>query len=142
VVDKVKPLKLESPTGGGTETDPFPTETDPLEDYLSSKGMAFEGLDEFRTEKVGRMAGFRLPDGNYVAHYDSNGDMDYQEVYQGVISTPSNRVARVDYTYTAGELTLITIKLYASNGTTVLETTSYTPTYVSGDITEFGEVTT
>jgi len=43
MVDKIKPLKLESPTGGGTESDTFPTEVDPTEDFLSAKGVAFDG---------------------------------------------------------------------------------------------------
>lgn len=42
-IDKVKPLKIEHSTNGGTEIDPFPTETDPSEDYISAKGIALEG---------------------------------------------------------------------------------------------------
>lgn len=49
MVDKVKPLKLESPALGGTEADMFPRETDPTEDYLASKGVSFENSD---TEKM------------------------------------------------------------------------------------------
>jgi hypothetical protein len=45
MVDKVKPLKIEDPTKG-TETDPFPKETDPTEDYLASKGVALECSDD------------------------------------------------------------------------------------------------
>lgn len=45
MADKIKPLKIENPTGGGSETDPFPTETDPSEDYLAAKGLAFENTD-------------------------------------------------------------------------------------------------
>lgn len=41
-MDKVRPLKIENPATGGTETNPFPTEIDPLEDYVSSKGLSFE----------------------------------------------------------------------------------------------------
>lgn len=44
-MDKVRPLKYESPSTGGTETDLYPTEVDPLEDYGSFKGVAFEGND-------------------------------------------------------------------------------------------------
>lgn len=47
-VDKVKPLKIESPALGGSQTDPFPQETDPSEDYLAAKGVAFENLDSTR----------------------------------------------------------------------------------------------
>ena len=41
MVDRVKPLKLENTTDG-TETNRFPTETDPTEDYLACKGLALE----------------------------------------------------------------------------------------------------
>lgn len=44
-MDKVRPLKIENPATGGTETNPFPTELDPLEDYVSSKGLSFEDSD-------------------------------------------------------------------------------------------------
>lgn len=44
MVDKVKPLKVEDATSG-TESNPFPTETDPAEDYLAAKGVAFENVD-------------------------------------------------------------------------------------------------
>lgn len=44
MVDKVRPLKIEK-SGEGTEIDPFPTETDPSEDYLASKGLALENSD-------------------------------------------------------------------------------------------------
>lgn len=44
-VDKVKALKLENPGTGGTDLDPFPVETNPLQDYQSVKGVAFENND-------------------------------------------------------------------------------------------------
>lgn len=43
-IDKVKPLKIEDSTNG-TEFDMVPTETDPTEDYLATKGVAFENSD-------------------------------------------------------------------------------------------------
>lgn len=42
MVDLCRPLKIENPSEGGTQTDPFPTETDPAIDYLNAKGVAFE----------------------------------------------------------------------------------------------------
>lgn len=45
MVDKIKPLKMESPAGGGTEFDMSPTEVDPSEDYSAVKGVAFEDSD-------------------------------------------------------------------------------------------------
>jgi hypothetical protein len=40
-MDKVKPLKIETAIDG-TQTDPFPVETNPTQDYLATKGIAFE----------------------------------------------------------------------------------------------------
>lgn len=45
MVDKVRLLKIERPSAGGTEDDPFPTELTPSEDYVSTKGIAFEESD-------------------------------------------------------------------------------------------------
>lgn len=44
MVDKVKPLKIEEAIDG-TQVDPFPTETDPSQDYLSAKGISFTNND-------------------------------------------------------------------------------------------------
>lgn len=43
--DKIKPLKIESPSNGGTQTDYLPTESNPSQDYVSAKGIAFEHND-------------------------------------------------------------------------------------------------
>lgn len=45
MVDKIKCLKIENPALGGTDTDPFPTELNPSQDYIASKGVAFENSD-------------------------------------------------------------------------------------------------
>jgi len=45
MADKVKPLKIENPSNGGTQTDFLPTESDPTQDYLAAKGIAFENSD-------------------------------------------------------------------------------------------------
>jgi len=44
MVDKVRPLKLED-TGTGSSLDMFPTELNPAQDFVASKGLALEGLD-------------------------------------------------------------------------------------------------
>lgn len=44
MADKVRPLKLED-TGTGSSLDMFPTELNPAQDFVSSKGLALEGLD-------------------------------------------------------------------------------------------------
>ena len=46
MVDKVRPLKQEHPDLGGTETDIRPKATDPTEDHLAAKGIAFENSDD------------------------------------------------------------------------------------------------
>ena len=47
--DKVKPLKLESPDTGGTETDQFPTSIDQHEDYLEARGLVLAS-DDYEVE--------------------------------------------------------------------------------------------
>ena len=39
-MDKVKPLKLENPSNGGTQTDIYPTEVNPSQDLVQGKGVA------------------------------------------------------------------------------------------------------
>lgn len=43
MVDKVKPLKIES----GSDTDFLPTETDPTEDYIAAKGISIENNNDY-----------------------------------------------------------------------------------------------
>jgi hypothetical protein len=45
MADKIKPLKIENPASGGTQTDFLPTESNPAQDYVSAKGFAFEDND-------------------------------------------------------------------------------------------------
>lgn len=47
--DTVRALKFETPVEGGTQTDIYPTETDPSEDWTSAKGISFE---ESQTETM------------------------------------------------------------------------------------------
>ena len=42
MVDRVKPLKFEDASSGGTETDDFPTSTNPAEDHLDSAGVVIQ----------------------------------------------------------------------------------------------------
>lgn len=44
-IDKVRPLKIENPSEGGTQTDPFPTEMNPAQDYVAAAGVSFENSD-------------------------------------------------------------------------------------------------
>lgn len=61
MVDKVRPLKLENSSLGGTENNLFPTDTDPTEDYLACKGVAFENNDSYLLD---------VPGG--ILHFNSN----------------------------------------------------------------------
>lgn len=50
-LDKVQPLKLEDPTTGGDDVDLFPTELDPVEDYIECRGVVLAN-DTTRDENV------------------------------------------------------------------------------------------
>lgn len=99
MVDKVKPLKLESPSLGGTETDPFPTETDPAEDYLACAGVSLGNSD---TNRIGNSSGaaaiqdstlvnfvpiYRLHGPTFI--YNRTGNLTLSS-YLNVGETPSN----------------------------------------------------
>lgn len=42
MVDKIRPLKIESITSGGDENDEYPTPLDPSEDYLEARGVVLQ----------------------------------------------------------------------------------------------------
>jgi len=42
MVDKVKPLKLESPDTGGTQTDEYPTSLNPAQDFVELAGIVID----------------------------------------------------------------------------------------------------
>ena len=42
MVDRIKPLKIESPDSGGTQTDDFPTSTNKNEDFLDCRGVTIQ----------------------------------------------------------------------------------------------------
>lgn len=145
-VDKVKPLKFED-ASSGSEMDFLPTETDPTEDYISAKGLAFENTDTFLGEKIGGICQFKIPDGSwaYVYHVSgpNNGSLDYAEYFEGLTQTVGFRRMRIDFVYTAGDMTSEAWKIYdPANGTTVLRTVTFTHTYTSSDLTKTEQVTT
>lgn len=61
MVDKVRPLKIENASLGGTQNDPFPTETNPTQDYVAAKGLSLEGLDTYLVDKSGSNMQFTDP---------------------------------------------------------------------------------
>jgi hypothetical protein len=60
MVDKVRPLGLED-LGEGSQEVPLPTELDPTEDYVSTKGVAFEELDTHLIDRSGSDIQFTDP---------------------------------------------------------------------------------
>lgn len=142
MVDKVRPLKIESPSLGGTESDMFPSEVDPAEDYLASKGISFEGLDDYLAEKIGGTVDFKIPDGSLKVFYTGI-LISAVEIYQGATQTTPNRRVRTDFTYTGILVTQDATKIYSpSDGTTVLRTITTTYTYSGVQFQNSSEVTT
>jgi len=65
MVDKVKPLKLET-TPDGSSTDMYPRETNPAQDYLALKGLAFENSN------------------SYTMDVSATGEVQYRDNYQAI----------------------------------------------------------
>ena len=132
MADKVKPLKFENSATGGTQIDFLPTETKPEQDYLATKGIAYENSDNFLTDKVGRVLVERFPDLYQKVTY-SSGDVSVVEFFNNASFVTANRVARYDLTYTSGNLTSEVLRIYDTDGSTILRTYTWTHSYVSGD---------
>lgn len=87
-MDLVRPLKLEDPSTGGTQSNDYPTETDPTEDYLTGKGLAIEDENtfidkddissemQFTDTVTGTVKLTKLLNNTYVASVDPNSDDD------------------------------------------------------------------
>lgn len=77
--DRVRPLKLEDPATGGTQLDPFPSEADPTEDYLDTRGVTLQegGSDD---EQV------------YIER-DASGNMVFEDPIVGAPYTLANLLA-------------------------------------------------
>jgi hypothetical protein len=141
-IDKVKALKIEEAIDG-TEVNPFPVESDPSEDYLSSKGLSFENTDDYIAEKLARLIGFTTPDGSEKYTYNINELISTVEFYITSSQITANRKAKVDITYNVSQMPTTEVwSLYDINGTTILRTITYTFTYTGDNITNVTEVTT
>jgi hypothetical protein len=141
MADKIKPLKFENSATGGTQIDFLPTEAKPTEDYAAVKGLAFENLDTFLLDKVGRSIVEKFPDLYHKVTY-SAGDVSNIEFFNSASFITANRIARYDLTYTSGNLTSEILSVYDTDGTTVLRTYTWTHAYVSGDFDSSGVVIT
>jgi hypothetical protein len=144
MVDKVKPLKIESPASGGTDTDSFPTEASPSQDYMATKGVAFENLDTHLAEKLGDLLSFVKPDFSQKVTYNNNGTINFVEWFKGATQSTINRRAKSTIAYNANLFPLTeTLVIYSpTDGTTVLRTITLTETYTGADLTSGNEVTT
>jgi hypothetical protein len=133
MVQRVKPLKIEYLETGG-DLDYLPTETNPIEDYLSAKGLSFEGLDTYLLEKVGGIVKEKVPDYTTKINYAGN-DITSIEVFQGVTQTTPNRLLRVDMSYVANNLVTENWKIYSqADGTTILRTIVVSHAYASNNL--------
>ena len=115
MVDKVRPLKLENASTGGTETDMFPTEVDVAEDYLAAKGIAFDNSDSNLLVVVTSVLTSSL---NFSAP---------------LLVSSSLSSGRVVYTTAGGQLTADASFTY--NGTTVTHATTISQSYSSASAT-------
>jgi len=129
-IDKVKPLKIENPATGGIETDMYPTEIDPLEDYAAVKGLSFEDSDDFLVDKIGRVLAESFPDLYESATY-SGDTLTNITFYNSSSFIVANRIAKYDLSYTSDNLTSEILYLYDVDGTTILRTFTWTHTYSS-----------
>jgi hypothetical protein len=141
MADKVKFLKFENSASGGTQIDFLPTEAKPTEDYAAIKGVAFDNLDTFLMDKIGRAIVEKFPDLYHNVTY-SGGDVSNIEFFNSASFITANRVARYDLTYSSGNLTSEVLRIYDTDGTTVLRTYTWAHTYSSGDFVSSGVVTT
>ncbi len=132
--DKVKPLKMEDPSLGGTQNDMgFPTETNATQDYLACKGIAFENLDTFILDKIGRSIVERFPDLYQRITY-SSGVPTVLEFFNSSSFITANRLARHELSYTDSLLTGETLYVYDTNGSTILRTYLWTHVYSGSDL--------
>jgi len=143
MVDKVKPLGIESSATGGSEDEQIPTEMNPLEDYAVFKGIAFQNSDSFLLENIGRTLIRHYTDETVKPTINGSGEVTVVAFYNSATQINANRVVQVDISYDSNHYPTSEVwKIYDTNGTTVLRTITLTPTFTSGDLTNMGEVTT
>lgn len=142
MVDKVKPLGVEDSTSG-TQLVPVPTEMNPLQDYAAVKGIAFESLDGFLHEKIGRVLIEKFPNLYQQASYLGNGEVSYIEYFNSPTFIVSNRVARVEITYDLNiDPTSEVLTVYGDDGTTIMRTITYTHGFSDGNYTSTSTIMT
>lgn len=75
---------------------------------------------------------FSLFEESYETISPDTGDPDWKEYHSD--SGRTKRIARIDYTYDTGVLTLKVVKFYESDGTTVAKTRTWTYTVDAGTV--------
>ncbi len=117
MVDRVKPLKIEGPASGGTETDDFPTSTDKNEDFLDAHGYCIQNDEsDDDTVRFSRDASDNMTFQDGVV----SGTKSLADLLAGGMSPDTHRqldqlVHELDenyyeeYTYTASKITNVTI---------------------------------
>ncbi len=134
MVDLVRPLKLEN-------GDFVPTETKPNEDYLNALGMAFGLDDSFIMDKIGRVIAEKYPNLYQSASYNVDKTVNYVELYNSNNFITANRIARYDVSYNVNLTpSSETLKIYDTDGTTILRTFTTTYTYSGVDLVSSSEV--
>lgn len=78
-LDRILPLKIESPTSGGTQEDAFPTDVNHNEDYADLRGIVFQD-DSSDDELV-------------YASRDASGNMTFTDIVTGTTYTLSQLAA-------------------------------------------------
>lgn len=141
MVDLVRPLKLENPSEGGSSLDFGPTECRPDQDYLNSLGVAFGSGSSFLMDKIGRVIAEKYPNLYQSASYNANKTINYVELYNSNTFITANRIARYDVSYNVNLTpSQETLKIYDTDGTTILRTFTTTYTYSGVDLVSSSEV--
>lgn len=136
MIDRIRPLKIENPVEGGAQTDYLPTEANPLQDYAALKGIAFNDDINFVLGHVGRTISLKEPYTTITITYLASGEVDYTEYFNSDTQITANRIYRTDLTYNLSlDPTQSVTSIYDVDGTTVLQTITFTYAYTSGDLT-------
>ena len=111
-------------------------------DYLASKGIAFEGLDTYLMEKVGRVLKTTEPDSSQKVTYLANGDVDFLEFFITSIQITSNRISKCAIDYVGDNASGEIWNVFDNDGTTILKTITRVYSYIGDDIQSSTEVET
>ena len=117
MVDRVKPLKIESPDSGGVETDEFPTSLDKNEDFVDCRGVTIQ--DDSSDDDLVRVS----RDGDDLTFLDKNNtEKTLTDLVAGTggLTADSHRVLDQlvhglaedyyeEYTYSGSKVTNITV---------------------------------